>query len=385
MADRVWKKQPQSSARAGRATPQTPIEAVNDVRALRRDLLRWYRKHHRELPWRALPGGRPEPYHTLVSEAMLQQTQVATVVPYFERFIAAFPTLADLAAADEQAVLRLWQGLGYYRRARHLHAAARVCVARHGGAVPSTLEALLDLPGVGRYTAGAIASIAFGQRTPVLDGNVARVLARLVALDQPIDQPTAREQLWSLAGALAPSRDPGDFNQALMELGATVCTPREPRCPACPVRKHCRALSADRVAKLPMTGKRKAPAAVTHRVLAIRRGRRFLFEQRPEAGLWSAMWQLPTDESPNGTPPAAWARQRFGLIINEPDLLETFTHQTTHRTIRFEVLAAQAAGGRLRPNTGRWRLLSRLDDLPLPNPQRRVVRLLQQRRTKAEP
>jgi A/G-specific adenine glycosylase len=348
------------------------------VRGLRRGLLRWYRTHHRKLPWRPTPGQRPDPYHTLVSEAMLQQTQVATVIPYFERFIAAFPTLADLADADEQAVLTRWQGLGYYRRARNLHAAARLCVKEHDGRVPASLDALLDLPGVGRYTAGAVASIAFGRRAPILDGNVARVLARWVALDQPIDQPAIRRRLWSLAQTLVPPRNPGDFNQAMMELGATLCTPREPRCMACPVRQHCRAFAEGRTAELPITTPRKAPQTVTHRVLAIRRGRRFLFEQRPDHGLWSAMWQCPTLEKPENPSLAAWAHQRFGLTITEPQTLDAFTHQTTHRTIRFLVHRAQVTAGRLRPGAGQWRHLHDLDDLPLPNPQRQVVTLLQQ-------
>ncbi len=364
--------------------PAATLPEMSDVRALRRDLLRWYRRAHRKLPWRASPFQHPDPYHTLVSEAMLQQTQVATVIPYFERFIAAFPTLADLAAADEQAVLTRWQGLGYYRRARHLHAAARICVAQHGGAVPASLDALLELPGVGRYTAGAIASIAFGIRAPILDGNVARVLARWFALDQPIDHPAVRERQWALAAALVPGRQPGDFNQAMMELGALICTPRQPRCAVCPVKRHCRALAEGRVAELPVVGKRQAPRAVTHRVLALQRRDRYVFEQRPDVGLWSAMWQYPTDESPDRHDAIAWAKQRLGLTIAPPRTLGSFTHQTTHRTIRFEVQHARVTAGRLCARVGRWRRLDQLQDLPLPNPQRKVVQMLTQK-TQAEP
>jgi len=171
--------------------PTDPPADPEAVRRLRRGLLRWYGRTRRDLPWRADP---PNPYHVLVSEAMLQQTQVATVVPYFHRFLAELPTLPDLAAADEQRVLRLWQGLGYYRRARHLHATARAIVEHHDGRVPDTPEALLTLPGVGRYTAGAVASIAFGRRAPILDGNAARVLARYFAVGEPIDRPATRRR-----------------------------------------------------------------------------------------------------------------------------------------------------------------------------------------------
>ncbi|MEX0744483.1 MAG: A/G-specific adenine glycosylase, partial [Phycisphaeraceae bacterium] len=274
--------------------------AVDRLPRLRRALRRWYVANHRALPWRTPPNGGavpPDPYHVLVSEAMLQQTQVATVVAYFERFIAAFPTVEALATADEQQVLRHWQGLGYYRRARHLHAAARRIAADHAGRVPDTVDALLALPGVGRYTAGAVASIAFDRRAPILDGNVARVLARWFAVDELIDQPAGRATLWRLAERVLPQRSVGDFNQALMELGALVCTPSAPKCDTCPVASLCDAKRAERVAELPRRSPRKVPRAVRHVVAAVERDGRYLFEQRPGDGLWSNMWQLPTHES----------------------------------------------------------------------------------------
>ena len=202
-----------------------PPDAGPRAARVRRRLLAWYDKNQRPMPWRALKGRTPNPYHVLVSEAMLQQTQVVTVVPYFQRFVGAMPTVCDLASAKEQEVLRLWQGLGYYRRARNLHAAARVIVRDHGGQVPDTVEALLNLPGIGRYTAGAIASIAYGRAAPILDGNVARVFARLFLIEQPVDAPETRKTLWRLAEELVPPKRPGDFNQAVMELGALVHHP----------------------------------------------------------------------------------------------------------------------------------------------------------------
>ncbi|MFW6058964.1 MAG: A/G-specific adenine glycosylase [Phycisphaeraceae bacterium] len=352
----------------------SPSPATDRVRRLRRRLLSWYDRHHRRLPWRPTPQSPPpDPYFTLVSEAMLQQTQVATVVPYFERFVAAFPTVHDLAAADEQAVLRLWQGLGYYRRARHLHAAAKMIVERFDGKVPRAVDQLMQLPGVGRYAAGAIASIAYGESAPILDGNVARVLARWFAIDEPIDETATRNRLWQLAERLVPKQRPGDFNQALMELGALVCMPKSPQCLLCPVAPICDAHQASRAAALPTRSPRRAPKSVTHHVAAIEKNGRYLFEQRGSDSLWARMWQLPTAESLNGQPLPNWIQQRFGLHTETTDPTHTFTHQTTHRTIQFTVHPLRVTAGRLKPNTATWRRLDQLDDLPLANPQRRIV------------
>ena len=356
---------------------------LNDQRKgrFRGALLRWYGRAHRAMPWRAAPGGRANAYHVLVSEAMLQQTQVATVIDYFRRFVARFPTLADLAAADEQDVLRLWQGLGYYRRARNLHRAARLIVEQHGGRVPDTAETLRKLPGVGRYTAGAIASIAFGRREPLVDGNVARVLARLFAIDSPIDDPATRDRLWVIAAALAPDRKhhPGDFNQAMMELGATVCLPRGPRCAQCPVRRYCAAHAAGRTEELPIASARRKPTAVRHHIFAIERDGRFLFRQRGDEGLWAGLWEMPTWEKPETRNSKPLMESELGITIGEAQRIGRFTHVTTHRLITFELHVAQATGGRLRRGAGRWRRLDDVDDLPLANPQRRAITMLQAR------
>ncbi len=345
--------------------------------ALRRALGAWYRREHRRLPWRAAPRQLGDPYHVLVSEAMLQQTQVATVVDYFERFIERLPTLRDLAGADEQLVLNLWQGLGYYRRARHLHAAAKAIVAQHGGEVPADLAELLKLPGVGRYTAGAIASIAHGKAAPILDGNVARVLARLEAITEPVDQVATRKRLWALAEHYVPAQHPGDFNQALMELGAVVCTPKRPKCLTCSVRRWCAANERGLVDKLPASNGRAKPRAVTHRVVAIEKRGRYLFEQRGDGGLWAGMWQLTTDEGAgHAAQGAERLSQRTGLKLGEPDALGRFVHVTTHKRITFEVAVASVVGGRLKRGVGRWRKLDELDDLPLSKAQQRAVKLV---------
>ena len=353
-------------------------------------LLTWYHAHRRDLPWRPISTRPANPYHVLVSEAMLQQTQVATVLPYYARFIAAFPTVHALAAADEQRVLTLWQGLGYYRRARNLHAAARLIVERHAGRVPDTVADLLALPGVGRYTAGAVASIAYNAPAPILDGNVARVLSRYLGLATPLDQPTTQRALWNEATDLVQrSGHPRDFNQSLMELGALICTPRSAKCLYCPLRDGCNAFATGRVAALPVKPPKKRPLAVTHTIVALKRRGRYLFERRPDTGLWAGMWQMPTVEGgvvedPRGRVAARLAPQnvvhhfaeRYRLAFDAPQLRATFTHATTHRTIRFDLYHAPVTAGRLPAHRAVWRSLRDLADLPLAKPQRVAVGLL---------
>ncbi len=322
----------------------------------------------------------PDPYHVLVSEFMLQQTQVATVVGYFLRFIAKFPTVRALAEATEQEVLSLWQGLGYYRRARHLHAAARAIVTDHHGRIPDRVDQLIQLPGVGRYTAAAVASIAFGRSVPVVDGNVARVLTRWAAIEQPPSVLPVQKALWELAQRLVPRRSAGDFNQAMMELGATVCQPRGPRCLVCPVRGSCRAYQQQKTERIPATQPRPVPVKVRHQIIAVHRGARYLFHQRPPEGLWSNMWQLPTMEMDlagvGQLPVEHWISQRFGLDVAAVKNIGCFEHVTTHRRVAFTVWGCVVKRGRLRPRSGLWRALNDLEDLPLANPQRRAVAML---------
>ncbi len=387
--------------------------------AIRRALLRWYDAHHRPMPWRVSPADAarvaPNPYHALVSEAMLQQTQVATVLPYFERFVERWPTIHDLASADEQDVLTQWQGLGYYRRARSLHAAAKAVVNDHDGDVPNDVAQLLTLPGVGRYTAGAVASIVFGRRAPILDGNVARVLSRWFAIEDSIDEPVTRDRLWSLAERLLPkakrlppqAKPPipsngagalvgritkadtpvcptsgrvnpcGDFNQAMMELGALVCTPKRPTCLTCPVRAQCVASLRGNVEDFPQRSNRVKVSAVEHHVLAVARRGRWLIQQRPDGGLWAGMWQLPTAESLDARADSAavstWASGALGLQTDDLNEVDRFVHQTTHRRITFVVWRPGRVTGRVRRDGGRWCATGKLGSLPMSNAQRRIV------------
>ena len=253
------------------------------------DLFRWYDAHRRDLPWRS---ARPDPYRVWLSEIMLQQTTVAAVRPYYERFTARWPSVEALAAAEDGDVMQAWAGLGYYARARNLLACARTVTAGHGGTFPASEADLLKLPGIGRYTAAAIASIAFRRRAVVVDGNVERVVSRIHAVEQPL--PAARVELYRLASTLSPAERPGDYAQAMMDLGATVCTPRSPQCGVCPVSRHCRAFQIGRSDQYPRKAAKKAKPQRQGRAYWLERDGAVLLVRRPAKGLLGGMLALPT-------------------------------------------------------------------------------------------
>lgn len=363
-----------------RATPFYNGTVLGRVADFRRRLLGWYDRSRRQLPWRVAPGSdaAPDPYHVLVSETMLQQTQVATVVPYFLRFIERFPTFAALAAAPRQDVLRLWQGLGYYSRARNLQAAAQAVVAMPDGKLPSQPEELLELPGIGRYTAGAIASIAFGRRAPVLDGNVMRVLCRLdKVVADPRERPT-NQLLWRRAEEVLPEKRIGDFNSALMELGATVCTPRNPQCLLCPVARHCEAAAAGVQARIPAPRKSRPTPLHRRRTYCIVRGNRLLIEQRPPTGRWAGMWQFITFDADgaDGHPRGLVDARRLGEV----------SHALTHRRYEFQVFLADAKSGKLPPsdNPRRWVSTQEIDRYPLPRPHLKILEMFRAHRNTSQ-
>jgi A/G-specific adenine glycosylase len=276
-------------------SPELPLARALVARVQR--LLRaWYRAHGRDLPWRRTR----DPYPVWVSEVMLQQTQVATATPYYHAFLERFPTLHALARAPVSDVLHAWAGLGYYRRARHFHEAARIVVRDHAGRVPDDPERFGALPGVGRYTTAAVLSIVFDRSLPVLDGNAARVLSRLFAAPWSVRDPKGAKRLWALAGALVPMRDAGDWNQAVMELGARVCTPRAPRCPECPLRATCRARQLGHVDRYPPVAARRATERVRLAVAVIERGDKTLMTRR-EGPLMAGMWEPPGIELADGS------------------------------------------------------------------------------------
>lgn len=344
------------SAGAGRAASRSPAAGI-DVAAVRRRLLAWYARAKRDLPWR----GTRDPYLVWVSEVMLQQTQVERVREFFLRFTRRFPTVAALAAAREAEVLRLWEGLGYYRRARQLHAAARVVVADHGGEFPRTLPGLRGLPGVGRYTAGAIASIALDLRAPIVEANSRRVIARLTGHDRPLGG-AGDEPIWEIAAALVPRASPGAFNQALMDLGAMVCTPDRPLCGTCPLGSLCVAALTGGADRIPVPTAARPPLRTRERAVVTRHGNRVLVEQRGPGQWWEGLWDFPR------APAAAKSAgvRRLGVV----------TYTVTHHKVTCSVLERRVRRA-TKPGPGqRWVTLGRLGSLAMTAPGRRIAALL---------
>jgi A/G-specific adenine glycosylase len=338
--------------------------------ALRRRLLSWYDRNRRDLPWRSAPGETPDPYRVWVSEIMLQQTTVATVRPYFADFMARWPNVEDLAAADLDAVLHAWQGLGYYARARNMHACARVVTETLNGRFPGNEEDLRRLPGVGAYTAAAIAAIAFGRNAAPVDGNVVRVLARLHGVEDPL--PGARDRIEHLAGELMPERRPGDFAQALMDLGATVCTPRGARCAACPWKGTCVAFAAGRPEAYPTrTPKKERPTRRGVVFWAERHDGTVLLRRRPARGLLGGMMEFPSTEWRQ----RAWTDSEAVAVAPVQArwrrLSEEVLHTFTHFHLELVVLVGHTRNAALAE--GIWCPPSQLSDHALPSVMKKVA------------
>jgi len=320
-------------------TLESKVNSANNVRRFRRRLLAWYDQNKRDLPWRK----DRDPYRVWLSEIMLQQTRVAAVIEHYQRFLRKFPSVEKLAAAREASVLAAWSGLGYYRRARMLHATAKQIEQEHDGQFPSTAEGLRALPGIGRYTAAAIASIAFGQAVAVVDGNVERVVQRLRG------KKLAGESLWQEAENLLSPKRPGDFNQALMELGATVCLPRQPQCVVCPVGEFCIARGELKsAAKKPAQKKRAVSYA-----LDSRDGRVFMVQRPLDAPLMAGMWELPEITHPNGTQP-----------------LRTLRHSITVTNYTVHVIKSPAP----KDHPGKWISTSKLKQIPVTGLTRKILK-----------
>jgi A/G-specific adenine glycosylase len=344
--------------------------------ALRRRLLAWWRAARRDLPWR-LPPGASDPYRTWISEVMLQQTRVATVIPYYRRFLERWPTLEALAAASLEEVLGAWSGLGYYARGRHLHAAARQAWARHGG-LPATPEGLRALPGFGPYTVGAVSSIAFGVAEPAVDGNAIRVLARLFAVEGDARAGAPRARVEALARALVPRRRPGDWNQALMELGATRCRPRDPECHRCPLAGACRAHLEGRTAELPARRRRARPRRVEMALARVERGGRLLLVRRDGEGLLGGTWQMPGVEVPAGVDPAEALRpvlRSLGIRAAPGPEVACVERELSHRRLFLRVLRCPPPRGRapITPGRVRWTGPGDLTRIPLSTAMRRAI------------
>jgi A/G-specific adenine glycosylase len=346
-----------------------------------RRLLAWFAAAARDLPWRR----NRDPYRVWLAEVMLQQTQVDKVVPYYERFLARFPTVAVLVEAPLEEVLKLWEGLGYYARARNLHAAARWVVAEHGGQIPDTFETLLALPGVGRYTAGAVASIAFGRDVPAVDGNVRRVLARIFAIREDVGRSATQLGMEALATSLLPPGQAGAFNEALMELGATVCTPRAPECDRCPLRALCRARATGEQGTLPVKRPRKrTPHYDVTAAVTIGPDERVLVAQRNPDDMLGGLWEFPGGKCEDGeTLPECLAREmreELDVEVEVGERLVVVKHAYTHFRITLHAFRCRVTSGEPRCldcAAFRWMPPAELNTLPMSVADRKIAQVLQ--------
>ncbi|KJF73377.1 A/G-specific adenine glycosylase [Agrobacterium arsenijevicii] len=339
-------------------------------------LLAWYDRHHRELPWRTSPamatqGKRADPYHVWLSEVMLQQTTVQAVKPYFLKFLAAWPDVNDLAAAPVEDVMAAWAGLGYYARARNLKKCAEAVAKEHGGVFPDTEEGLKKLPGIGDYTSAAVAAIAFNRQAAVMDGNVERVISRLFTIDAPL--PGSKSAMKAKVAELTPADRPGDFAQAMMDLGATICTPKRPACALCPFNGCCLALAHDEPERFPVKAAKKAkPVRLGAAFVAVNASGEILLRRRIESGLLGGMTEVPTTawtaRVDGGTDtshaPFAASWQAAGIIV----------HVFTHFELRLTVYRAQVPDGlRTGPDDGWWEPVTNLDAQALPTVMKKVI------------
>ena len=350
--------------------------AMNPVQ---NELLNWYEKYHRSLPWRKTS----DPYCIWVSEVMLQQTRVQTVIPYYEKFLSVFPSLQMLAESDLQKVLKCWEGLGYYARARNLHRATQEIMTHHGGIVPQDLSSLKALPGIGDYIAAAVSSIAFGNPHAVVDGNVKRVLARFHKTDLPINNPAAGKVFKAAADVFLEKSRPGTFNQAVMELGALVCTPKNPRCNDCPLARKCVAFKDKVVEEYPRRIKKARIPEYRVAVGVVWKGSRVLITQRKPEGLLGGLWEFPGGKIQNGeTPSDACIREineEVNLVVETEEPIARIRHAYTHFKIVMDVFRCIYLNGRIKlrgPVDYKWIRLSEIDRFPFPGANRKFIPLI---------
>lgn len=336
-----------------------------------RRVIRWQLRHGRHgLPWQ----GSGDPYRVWLSEIMLQQTQVDTVIPYYQRFLARFPDIGTLAAAPVEDVMALWSGLGYYARARNLHRAAQLIANEHGGAFPRSATAIAELPGVGRSTAAAIAAFAFAERAAILDGNVKRVLCRIFGVEGFPGERAVEQRLWALAESLLPEREIGRYIQAQMDLGATLCTRGRPACTRCPFHDDCVARRDGRITALPAARPKKVVPRRSARCAVIVRDGAVLLERRPPSGIWGGLLALPEIPTDTADIPA-WVALRCGLATGAAQALAPLTHAFTHFVLELQpvLLHASTAQGLADDGALSWLPLAGRADAALPTPIRRIL------------
>jgi A/G-specific adenine glycosylase len=342
-------------------------------------LLDWYQINKRTPPWR----DHPDPYAVWVSEIMLQQTRVETVIPYFEKWMRLFPDIQSLASASEQDVLNAWEGLGYYSRARNLHKAARIVAEQYNGELPRNLDELRKLPGIGRYTLGAIASMAFGMDVSALDGNIKRVYARIFDVTEPVDSPAGEKLLWQIADENLPKGHAGDYNQALMDLGATICVPKNPRCLICPVMKLCKARQIGTQNERPMLSPKKAVPHYVHAAAVIIERGRVLLAQRPSTGLLGGMWEFPNGrvngdparELPNALKTAYKLKVKLKRGTHMREALGIVHHGYSHFSVTVHVFPCELISIPKETHL-RWVSLNKLQDYPMGKIDRQIARMI---------
>jgi A/G-specific adenine glycosylase len=349
------------------------LEPSLTIAKIQSNLLRWFEKNKRDLPWRRTHN----PYAIWISEIMLQQTQVPTVIPYYRKFLKTFPTVRRLAKADLSAVLTVWEGLGYYSRARNLHKASRVILDQYNGKIPDTPNDLLSLPGIGRYTAGAILSIAYNREAAILDGNVKRVLSRLFAVSgNPADSKT-QKLLWQISESLIPNGHASSFNQALMDLGSMVCTPKDPQCARCPLRRLCKGYESGDPERFPSIGLKKAIPLIQAVSAVIRKDGYVLLRQRPAKGLLGGLWEFPDwrvdHREDSELKLLRFIKNELGIRIKTKEFLGSFKHTYSHFKLTLHVYLCQAAGSK---NVGTWVLLRNLRLFPMSRLHRRIAQTI---------
>ncbi|MCP2036609.1 A/G-specific adenine glycosylase [Planomicrobium sp. HSC-17F08] len=348
-----------------------------DKLQFQKDLIGWFSEEKRDLPWRRTA----DPYQIWISEIMLQQTRVDTVIPYYKRFIEKFPTLHDLAAADEEVLLKQWEGLGYYSRARNLQAGVREVAENYGGIVPNSRKEISALKGVGPYTAGAVLSIAYGIPEHAVDGNVMRVLSRILLIEEDIAKPKTRKIFEEAVTEIISHEDPSSFNQGLMELGALICTPTSPKCLLCPVREHCAAFHEGKQQDLPIKTKAKKTKALQYAMLAIQNGETVLMEKRPESGLLANMWQFPMVELTEEVLPVEIEEQlseSFRGTVSNAEKITSFKHVFSHLTWNVDGYIAKGENLIVPPHM-KWVTAEELELLPISGPVQKMKTVLKQR------
>jgi len=349
---------------------------MTDLKPITKPLMKWYQKNKREMPWR----GSENPYSIWISEIMLQQTQVETVRPYFERFIEKFPTVTALAKADQQTVLKLWEGLGYYSRARNLHQAAKLIDSEYNGRLPESFDELLKIPGFGPYTSAAVASIAFHQSVPVIDGNVFRVFARLTEMSLEISKPQTRKHVFENLEKVIPKKSPGNFNQAIMELGAIICKPKNPKCFECPVKEYCSAFQNEKTGLYPV--KKKAPER-PHKQIAVgivEKNGMVLIAKRRENQMLGGLWEFPGGKVESGESIEECLVREFkeevDLDISVTRKLCEVDHAFTHFTITIHSYICSLKSGKAKPVSGseiKWVLPEKLSEFPFPKANKVII------------